>query len=225
MNVLKAYLVPKQKKKDANKVDVVAPSVGMTVTTPEGSPLPIPIPTHLTSRPSSIFPAGDFRNGDTGSILDIKTDIMVNWLHQQQMERMWSLEMPGEGVILKKARDSFACSPARLRQETNGFYDNIVAINVRVSFNPNKCTLTLLMYRKCAMTVQTRMMKIFLSRQMPAMSRSKTASSFKYYHQSNICQGVRSISLPLSYETDKCSLSGTMNPGACWTGQPAFKNR
>jgi hypothetical protein len=88
MNVLKAYLVPKQKKKDANKVDVVAPSVGMTVTTPEGSPIPIPIPTHLTSRPSSIFPAGDFRNGDTGSILDIKTDIMVNWLHQQQMERM-----------------------------------------------------------------------------------------------------------------------------------------
>jgi hypothetical protein len=165
MNVLKAYLVPKQKKKDANKVDVVVPSVGMTVTPPEGSPVPIPIPTHLTSRASSIIPAGDFRNGDTGSILEIKTDIMVNWLYQQQMERMWSLKMPGEGVILKKARDSFACSPARLRQETNGFYDNIVAMNVRVSFNPNKCTLTLLIYRKCAMTVQTRMMKFFLSKQ------------------------------------------------------------
>jgi hypothetical protein len=87
----------------------------------------------FSSRPSSIFPAGDFRNGDSGSILDIKADVMVNWLHQQQMERLWSSEFPGEGVVLKKARDSFVCSPDKLQDEKNGFYDNVVAMNVRVS--------------------------------------------------------------------------------------------
>ncbi|KAE9378208.1 hypothetical protein N431DRAFT_329529 [Stipitochalara longipes BDJ] len=104
--------------------------------------------TPLSSRASSIYPTGDFRNGDFGSILDIKTDLMVNWLHQQQMERLLSSGAPSDGVILKKARASFACSPPHLRKEANGFYDNVVAMNVR-----------------CAMTVQTRMMRIFLARQ------------------------------------------------------------
>jgi len=121
------------------KLDVVVPPVEMVITPPEGSPVPPPVRTLLSSRASSIFPAGDFRNGDSGSVLDIKTDVMVNWLHQQQMQRQWSLELPGEGVILKKARESFACSPAHLREESNGFYENVVAMNVRVSPDSPSC--------------------------------------------------------------------------------------
>jgi hypothetical protein len=136
MNTLKGYLISKQQKKNANKKVAVVPPVELTITPPGGSALPSPLPTStsspLSSRPSSIYPAGDFRNGDSGSILDIKTDVMVNWLHQQQMERLWSLEFPGEGVVLKKTRASFACSPASLRNDANGFYQNIVAMNVRV---------------------------------------------------------------------------------------------
>jgi hypothetical protein len=64
--------------------------------------------------------------------LDIKTDVMVNWLHHQQMEKMWSRGMPGEGVVLKKARNDFAFSPETLRMESN-FVDMVEALNVRVS--------------------------------------------------------------------------------------------
>lgn len=133
MTSLKGYLVPKQKE-NVNKKVVVIPPVELTETPPEGSPLStLSTRIPLSSRPSSIFPVGDFRSGDSGSILDIKTDVMVNWLHQQQMERLWSSEFPGEGVVLKKARGSFACSPPKLRSEA--FYDNVVAMNVRVNID------------------------------------------------------------------------------------------
>jgi hypothetical protein len=133
MDTLKGYLVPKQRKKGARKEVVVVPPVEMTVTPSEGSPIPTPFRSTFSSRPSARFPSGDFRNSDSGNILDIKADMMVNWLHQQQVERLWSRALPGEGVVLKKARDSFSCSPSSLRNEKNGFYDNVVAMNVRVS--------------------------------------------------------------------------------------------
>lgn len=140
MDTIKGYLVPKQRKNNGNKKAVAIPPVELTVTPPGGSPLASPLSpstkSPLSSRPASVYPAGDFRNGDSGNVLDIKTDVMVNWLHQQQMERLWSSEFPGEGVVLKKARDNFACSPASLRNESNGFYENIVAMNVRVSLVP-----------------------------------------------------------------------------------------
>jgi hypothetical protein len=137
MDALKGYLVPKHRRKSAKKEVVVVSPVKMTVPPPQGSPIPAPLKAALSSRPSLIYPSGDFRNRDSGSILDIKADMMVNWLHQQQVERLWSAELPGEGVVLKRARDNFACSPSSLRNEPNGFYDNIVAMNVRVSHNPS----------------------------------------------------------------------------------------
>jgi hypothetical protein len=54
------------------------------------------------------------------SIFDIKADVMVSWLHQQQLERLWSANMSGEGVVLKKARDNFTSSPPMLRNEAGG---------------------------------------------------------------------------------------------------------
>jgi hypothetical protein len=132
MDTLKGYLVPKLQKKGAMKEVVVVPPMEMTVTPSEGSPIPTPLRNSFSSRPSARFPSGDFRNSGSGNILDIKADMMVNWLHQQQVERLWSRALPGEGVVLKKARDKFSCSPSSLRNEKNGFYDNVVAMNVRV---------------------------------------------------------------------------------------------
>jgi hypothetical protein len=134
MNALKGYLMPtKQKKNDVNQNHIVTPSLEMTVTPPGGSGASTPMRRPASSR-SSTYPAGDFRNSPRESILDIKTDVMVSWLHKQQLEKLWSSGLPGEGVILKKARGSFACSPATLRNEANGLFDNVVAMNVRVSF-------------------------------------------------------------------------------------------
>ena len=90
--------------------------------------------TPRTSRPASLYPAGDFRNSALEEIIDIKCDVMVNWLHQQQLESMWSSGGPGEGVVLKKTRDNFTCCPSDLAEYRGDFFDAVRALNVRVCF-------------------------------------------------------------------------------------------
>ncbi|CZR60536.1 uncharacterized protein PAC_10432 [Phialocephala subalpina] len=146
MNAIKGYLQPASKKPKAEKKSIPTPPIELTVTPPLGSPLSTtPAGSRFPSRPSSLYPAGDFRNAARESILDIKSDVMVNWLHQQQLEKLWAVENGNEGVILKKGKGDFACSPAVLRH--NIFYDQVIAMNVR-----------------CAMTVNTRFIRIFLER-------------------------------------------------------------
>lgn len=84
------------------------------------------------SRPASLYPEGDFRNEGRNSILDIKSDVMASWLHQQQLEQLWATELPGEGVVIRKTKDLFISCPASLQNEQNGFYDNISALGVKV---------------------------------------------------------------------------------------------
>ena len=90
-------------------------------------------PLHSGSRPASIYPLGDFRNANLESIAEIKSDVMVNWLYQQQLEMMYTAGGRGEGVILKKYRDSYTCCPAYLRDERGGLFDAVRKLNVRVS--------------------------------------------------------------------------------------------
>jgi hypothetical protein len=135
MNTIKGYLQPASKKSkkavDEKKATPTA-SIELVVTPPLGSPsLQTPAGSRFSSRPGSIYPSGDFRNAPRESILDIKSDVMVNWLHQQQLEKLWAVENGTEGVVLKKSRGDFACSPAILR--TNIFFEQVVAMNVRVS--------------------------------------------------------------------------------------------
>ena len=75
---------------------------------------------------------GDFRNSTMDEITDIKCDVMVNWLHQQQLEAMWASDGPGEGVVLKKTRENFTCCPGDLANYRNDFFDAVRALNVRV---------------------------------------------------------------------------------------------
>lgn len=97
------------------------------------------------SRPQSLYPVGDFRNSQMDDINEIKADVMVNWLYQQQMEKLWTAGGHDEGVCLKKGRSTYTCCPADIIEEPYGFYKAVETLNVR-----------------CAMTVNTRVIKLFL---------------------------------------------------------------
>lgn len=84
---------------------------------------------------------------ETYDLNEIKCDVMVNWLYQQQMERLWTAGGPDEGVVLKKSRGIYTCCPPDLIEEQYGFCKSVEALNVRV-----------------AMTVNTRVIKLFLHR-------------------------------------------------------------
>ncbi|KIW88925.1 uncharacterized protein Z519_10409 [Cladophialophora bantiana CBS 173.52] len=103
---------------------------------------------HGSGRRTLLYPEGDFRNSSTPELRDLKTDMMCNWLHQQQLERMWSTNGIEEGVMLKKAKDDYKCAPEDLRSRPDGVYDAVRRLNV-----------------KCAMTVNTGVVKLFLQDQ------------------------------------------------------------
>ncbi|KAI0879104.1 glycosyl transferase family group 2-domain-containing protein [Hypoxylon argillaceum] len=107
--------------------------------------------TPMGSRPgssyrSSLYPTGDFRNARE-SLIDVKADVMCSWLYQQQLERQYATGiLPGEGVVLKKARNSYACCPPQLQEMKYSLYDMAAELNVR-----------------CAMTVNTRVINVILA--------------------------------------------------------------
>ncbi|KAK6387753.1 hypothetical protein LTS17_001022 [Exophiala oligosperma] len=99
----------------------------------------------MQSRKSVLYSSGDFRNSSIPELRDMKADMMCNWLYQQQLERMWSTNGLEEGVVLKKTKDDYKCAPADLLSHRDGFFDAVQKLNV-----------------KCAMTVNTRIIKLFL---------------------------------------------------------------
>lgn len=88
--------------------------------------------TPKTPRPRSQYPDGDFRSSSMADLVELKTDVMCNWLHQQQAEKMWSSNGRGEGVMLKKARDDYMCCPKDLQAERGGLFDAVKKLNVKV---------------------------------------------------------------------------------------------
>jgi hypothetical protein len=89
--------------------------------------------TPRAARPRSQYPDGDFRNSSLADLVELKADVMCNWLHQQQIEKMWSGSGRGEGVMLKKARDDYMCCPKDLQVERDGLFDAVMKLNVKVS--------------------------------------------------------------------------------------------
>lgn len=87
------------------------------------------------SRPASLYPAGgEYRNSQHDEINEIKSDVMVNWLYQQQMERLWTAGGVDEGVVLKKGRGAYTCCPADITEEPYGFFKAVETLNVRVRY-------------------------------------------------------------------------------------------
>lgn len=83
-------------------------------------------------RKSFLYPEGDFRNSSTPELRDLKADMMCNWLHQQQLEKMWSTNGIDEGVMLKKAKEDYRCAPEDLRSRPDGFFAAVQRLNVKV---------------------------------------------------------------------------------------------
>lgn len=95
------------------------------------------------SRPPSLNPSGDARSLHSEDINEMKADVVVNWLHQQQMERLWTSGAGDEGVVLKKSKGSYTCCPSYIINEPQGFFEAIQAINVRVFTSPSNLIPTL----------------------------------------------------------------------------------
>lgn len=135
MGFLSSYFTPgknvdEKKNKNASdkKNSLAAPAMEMT-----NGPVSPSLRSGFPSRPASLYPEGDFRNSPRESMLDIKTDVMASWLQQQQLEKLWSTESPGEGVVLKKEKGSYSCCPPDLQGDRGGLFDSVVQMNVRVS--------------------------------------------------------------------------------------------
>ncbi|KAF2227264.1 glycosyl transferase family group 2-domain-containing protein [Elsinoe ampelina] len=89
----------------------------------------------------------DEKEETSENILDeLKHEIMVNYLFQQQCARLWIADGTGEveGVMLKKSRGNYLACPPALADSL--FADSCVELNVQ-----------------CAMTVNSRVIKTFLA--------------------------------------------------------------
>ncbi|KAG9258543.1 glycosyl transferase family group 2-domain-containing protein [Emericellopsis atlantica] len=97
------------------------------------------------SRPGSISGRSVRSNGSSMFIDDIKHEVMVNYLYQQQCSQLWVSDGSGEveGVLLRKARGHYMACPPQLG--SSAFALACAAINVQ-----------------CAMTVNSRVIKTFL---------------------------------------------------------------
>jgi len=85
------------------------------------------------SRPASLYPNGEYRVSQHEEPNEIKCDVMVNWLYQRQMEKLWTAGGHDEGVVLKKGKGAYTCCPADIMEEPYGFFEAIETLNVRVS--------------------------------------------------------------------------------------------
>jgi len=106
----------------------------------------------------------DDEEPDEKNILDeLKHEIMVNYLFQQQCARLWIADGTGEveGVMLKKSRGNYLACPPALADSV--FADSCVELNVQVSHFLSEVHSPVLTLQQCAMTVNSRVIKTFLA--------------------------------------------------------------
>ncbi|OWO98766.1 hypothetical protein B2J93_4637 [Marssonina coronariae] len=121
------------------------------------SKAPAPEPTRelaATDKPAATdkhasYPMGDFRIFPEQAIHEMRGNMRLEQLHNEQVRRLWYADGPSQGVVLKQGRGQYAACPPRLQAEAAGLYDQIIAMNV-----------------PCAMTVRTPTIKLFLSIQL-----------------------------------------------------------
>lgn len=82
--------------------------------------------TPWTSRPASLA-AGE-------ELSDTSCELMAASLHQAQVVKTWyDNRSYDEGAVVKKSKGNYVCCPENLREEPDGFYRAVEALNVRVS--------------------------------------------------------------------------------------------
>ncbi|TPX11046.1 uncharacterized protein E0L32_007907 [Thyridium curvatum] len=99
-----------------------------------------------SSRPQSVSARSWKSTGSSMLLDDIKHEVMVNYLYQQQCSHLWVADGSGEieGVLLRKARGQYMACPPQLG--SSPFAQACAALNVQ-----------------CAMTVNSRVIKTFLA--------------------------------------------------------------
>jgi hypothetical protein len=95
--------------------------------------------------PMQLGPSSAYSSGSSGSIncsastvssdavRDVKAEILANWLHTKQEERVWTFGEAGEGVFMKKSKGSYSCAPYALQHDGTGLYQAVTELNVRVN--------------------------------------------------------------------------------------------
>lgn len=78
-------------------------------------------------------PSTLYRKHVAVEVTDMKLKLICNWLHQQQLRRMWSSKGGDEGVVLRRQRDDYICYPQHLSHRTGGVFDAVRRLNVKVS--------------------------------------------------------------------------------------------
>lgn len=104
-----------------------------------------PPSTRFNSRPASLS-ARSYRSNNSSLIVeDIKHEVMVNYMYQQQCSQLWVSDGSGEveGVLLRKSKGHYMACPPQLG--TSPFAVACAALNVQ-----------------CAMTVNSRVIRTFL---------------------------------------------------------------
>jgi hypothetical protein len=69
---------------------------------------------------------------DFTDIVGLGNEVTIAWLQQQQAERLWTYNKPGEGVVLKVGRDECTYLPRELESDGSCLVQAIKSMNVRV---------------------------------------------------------------------------------------------
>jgi len=100
---------------------------------PGGHDVELQPPTpRYSSRPQSISGRSTKSTGSSMLLDDIKHEVMVNYLYQQQCSHLWVADGSGEveGVLLRKTRGQYMACPLQLGQSP--FAMACAALNVQV---------------------------------------------------------------------------------------------
>jgi hypothetical protein len=90
----------------------------------------------------------------------VRNAVMINFLRQQQLKKLWSDRNLAEGVVLKRSKGDFICQPEELSSLTDGFYDQVKRLNVKVCYS---LLLALLWLNfQVSMTMKTSVIQTFL---------------------------------------------------------------
>jgi len=91
---------------------------------------------NFSSRPQSISARSTRSNGSSMFLDDIKHEVMVNYLYQQQCSHLWVADGSGEieGVLLRKTRGQYMACPPQLGNSP--FAVACAALNVQVRNSP-----------------------------------------------------------------------------------------
>lgn len=83
-------------------------------------------------RVRSSYPEGDFRLSAGSIIEEMRGNMMLEQLHNEQTRRMWASWELGQGVVLKLSGGRYDACPPQLKAESGGLFDQIVTMNTKV---------------------------------------------------------------------------------------------